>query len=509
MAKSNTRSTADNNVVEDASGNVTVDGQVTADKLKSTNSAGLSPAEVDIVSGATWRFRSNPVSGTNSYGLDIVKGSAGTDVKMSIDSSGNVGIGADSPQRNLHIHSPAATSTKLQITNSSTGSSSDGDGFQIGIGNDGTASIEQRENKDLTFSTNNSERLRLDSSGNLGLGVTPESWNTNFTALQVGTRSTLANTVGGNGEALTLSHNYYNDGTAERYIATDEASIYSQYAGGHKFRVAPSGTADSAISWTTAMTIANNGEVEIGNFTSGGSATGVLFGVGGSDPEVQSSCTSTNVRSHYIFYNPNGAVGSITTSGSSTSYNTSSDYRLKEDVQPVANASDRLMALKPVNFAWKADGSRVDGFLAHEAQEVIPEAATGTKDAMRDEDYEVSPALGEVFTVGSEAGFTEVSAAIVASPAYYDVDGVQIKAEVLAQAAVHEATEAIAEVIHSSDVEKPETLEEGQQWRETTAQVMGTKQVPDMQGIDQSKLVPLLTAALQEALARIEALEAT
>jgi hypothetical protein len=120
----------------------------------------------------------------------------------------------------------------------------------------------------------------------------------------------------------------------------------------------------------------------------------------------------------FEFSNPNGLVGSITTSGSTTAYNTSSDYRLKEDVQPMVGSVDRLMALKPVNFAWKVDGSRVDGFLAHEAQEVVPECVTGEKDAVDDEGN------------------------------------------------------------------------------------------PQYQGIDQSKIVPLLTAALQEALTKIEALEA-
>ena len=107
----------------------------------------------------------------------------------------------------------------------------------------------------------------------------------------------------------------------------------------------------------------------------------------------------------------------------------------------MTGASDRVMALKPCNFAWKADGSRVDGFLAHEAQEVVPESVTGVKDAMREEEYEVTPAI-------------------------LDEDG-------------NVVTEA----------------------------VMGTRQVPDYQGIDQSKLVPLLTAALQEALTKIDALE--
>jgi len=69
------------------------------------------------------------------------------------------------------------------------------------------------------------------------------------------------------------------------------------------------------------------------------------------------------------------------------------------------------------------------------------------------------------------------------------------------------ATDDADEVVHSSNVEQPDTLEEGQQWRETAEAVMGTRSVPDMQGIDQAKLVPLLTAALQEAIAKIETLE--
>ena len=73
-------------------------------------------------------------------------------------------------------------------------------------------------------------------------------------------------------------------------------------------------------------------------------------------------------------------VGSITVTTSATQYNTSSDYRLKTDVQPMSGATDRLKQLKPVNFAWIADGNRVDGFIAHEAQAVVPEAVSGVKD---------------------------------------------------------------------------------------------------------------------------------
>jgi hypothetical protein len=156
---------------------------------------------------------------------------------------------------------------------------------------------------------------------------------------------------------------------------------------------------------------------------------------------VNQTFADSSSRGQIWFYRNEVKVGAINSNSSSTSYSTSSDYRLKTDVQPMTGATDRVKLLKPCNFEWIADGTRVDGFIAHEAQEVVPESVTGTKDAMMDEEYEVTPAV-------------------------VDDEGV-----------------------------------------ETTAAVMGTRSVPDMQGIDQAKLVPLLTATIQDLIARIEVLE--
>jgi hypothetical protein len=167
-------------------------------------------------------------------------------------------------------------------------------------------------------------------------------------------------------------------------------------------------------------------------------------------------------------------VGGISVTGSSTSFNTTSDYRLKENVVPMEGALDRVDALKPSRFNFIADTNRtVDGFLAHEVAEVVPEAISGEKDAMETQEYEVSPAV------------------------YEDV----------VHPAVKEVLDDDGNVVTPAQEEYTEKVL-------VSEAVMGTREVPVYQGIDQSKLVPLLTAALQEAhtlikelTARVEALE--
>lgn len=148
-----------------------------------------------------------------------------------------------------------------------------------------------------------------------------------------------------------------------------------------------------------------------------------------------------------VFHVAGTAVGSITTTGSATAYNTSSDYRLKTNLRPLTGALDRILSLPVYEFDWINGGKDVRGFLAHEYGEVIPGAATGEKDAEHEEEYEIEPAR--------ETG--------VLGP-----DGKRI-------------------VI-------PATI--------------GKRMVPEYQGIDQSKAVPDLVGAVQELAAMVEALTA-
>jgi len=107
---------------------------------------------------------------------------------------------------------------------------------------------------------------------------------------------------------------------------------------------------------------------------------------------VKRAGTAGVIYAGYYINAGNGVVGSISFSNTATAFNTTSDYRLKTAVNYDWDATTRLKQLKPARFKWIADGDdavEVDGFLAHECG-AVPEAITGTKDAMRDVEYEVS-----------------------------------------------------------------------------------------------------------------------
>lgn len=105
-----------------------------------------------------------------------------------------------------------------------------------------------------------------------------------------------------------------------------------------------------------------------------------LYQAGG--PSLSLGTNSTSFVN--FWYNGLTAVGSIATNGTTTSYNTSSDYRLKENVQDLDQdeAAARIMAYRPVTWTWSVDGSPGKGFIAHECQAVDPSTATGVKDAV-------------------------------------------------------------------------------------------------------------------------------
>ena len=119
-----------------------------------------------------------------------------------------------------------------------------------------------------------------------------------------------------------------------------------------------------------------------------------IYGKGartGNSPGVQILMDGTVSTRHITFNNNNGAVGSISTSGSTTTYSTSSDYRLKNTIKPMTGALDKVALLKPVTYKWNADGLDGQGFIAHELQEIVPDCVTGEKDATREGESGVVP----------------------------------------------------------------------------------------------------------------------
>lgn len=111
-------------------------------------------------------------------------------------------------------------------------------------------------------------------------------------------------------------------------------------------------------------------------------------------------------------------VGSISVSTTATAYNTSSDYRLKEDIQPMTGALARVTQLKPVTYKWKSSGEAAEGFIAHELQAVVPDCVTGEKDAVDAEGNPIYQGIDTSFLVATlTAAIQELNAKVEAQAA--------------------------------------------------------------------------------------------
>ena len=191
----------------------------------------------------------------------------------------------------------------------------------------------------------------------------------------------------------------YHDGS-NSYIS-DQGTGHLQLLAA-EFRLNNSANSENMITAAPdgAVTLFHNDSAKIATTSTGATVTGVLsvggtnatakfnvVGQGGSNVQLQNNiATGTGGVVQIGFINDNGLVGSIQTSGSATSYVTSSDIRLKQNVTYNWDATTRLKKLKPARFNFIADAdTTVDGFLAHEAQAVVPEAVTGTHNEVDDD----------------------------------------------------------------------------------------------------------------------------
>lgn len=289
-------------------------------------------------------------------------------------------------------------------------------------------------------------QMTITDDGNVGIGTTsPTSYLAEGDNLVVENSGnvgmTLATTSGGE------TGIFFADGTSgtEAYrgiVRYNHSSDYMEFrtAANEAMRMTSAGTL--LIGTTDSNPVVNNvkgmlfaGSTGAGQFSRTDNAA--LFLNRGNNGIIQQ------------FYRAGSAIGYISVTTSAVNYSTTSDYRLKENVTDITDAITRVKQLDPKRFNFIAEpDTTVDGFLAHEVADVVPEAIQGEKDA--------TEPIGNVT----------------------DADG--------------NTTE--------TGVVEPDQLETGHTWTATGTQ-------PVYQGIDQAKLVPVLTAALQEAIAKIETLE--
>ena len=390
------------------------------------------------------KYTAEYVSGSNFYAI----GRSGVAYDFVL-SGGNVGIGTSSPATKLQVNGGEIRGVGTGFFYS--GYRADGTTRQFYLGgSDSQFYINVDQNVPITFANNNTERMRIDTSGNLGLGVTPSAWGTlaSTKALQIGNGALFTQSSGGNYTQLTS--NAYQDSTLSwKYIGTDYASAYQQFQSNHKWFTAPSGTAGNAITFTQAMTLDASGNLGVGTtsplarfdakfatdkhavFTaSSGYSNGadlialndagseIALGLAGSTVRLYTSATeraridssgrillgTTTAYSNAftsVYYVPGTTygigfkpstdsntpkpcsflnasateVGSITTTASLTLYNTTSDQRLKENIQDADSASVLIDSLQVRKFDWKTDQTHQRyGFVAQELVTVAPEA---------------------------------------------------------------------------------------------------------------------------------------
>lgn len=298
--------------------------------------------------------------------------------------------------------------------------------------------------------TGNTARVTVISSGFVGVGTgSPQARLQVLDALKVSSADQSAgNVILGDGSSTSFNVGIGRWNGSTNVAGTGGMGYFSQgtvNSGGHYFY-----TGDAAAGSTTERArIAPTGKVIFNATAESGTADSVVtIKATGGVSFARALALETHTTASVIvqtFRNPNGQVGYIATDGSTTQYSTSSDYRLKESVQPMTGALAKVALLKPVTYKWKVDGSDGQGFIAHELAEVVPNCVFGEKDGTEVHPYEISPAV----------------------PATFD--------------------------------------EEGNVLTPSIEAVMGEREVPKYQGIDTSFLVATLTAAIQELKAIVDA----
>jgi hypothetical protein len=284
---------------------------------------------------------------------------------MTLDASGLLMVGATSND-----------GRRLTIT----GNTNDLSGIGITYVGVAASSIAVNSSGAMTFNLNNSdgktERMRIDSSGNVGIGTSNPEYTLDVRRPNSSVR------VGHNSNGFGVGLSWDN--------ASGLAQVWS--LGGYALVLGTNATERMRIDSSGNLlvgTTSGAGKVRIVGVSSNyslfisGYGNSIGYGIG-----LQPATTNADPL---VFFNSSGTlVGNISTSSSNTTYTTTSDYRLKENIAPMTGALAKVALLKPCTYTWKVDGSDGQGFIAHELQEVVPDAVKGEKDAVS-EDGSIKP----------------------------------------------------------------------------------------------------------------------